>query len=341
MKNDGTTNWGKEEGAGTTGDNSGNGGVSENTRIRLAARNARSEGLQKGALTTGLISLVILIAAAFTAYYLYKGAKERQIAVMENQQKMFSEQLTSRDSVIGEWIATFDEIEKNLSMVKEKENIITIKSNDGELSKNRKDQILKDIEYINALLDQNKQKIASLNAQLRKSGGTIKVLEEKIAELEETMKTKEAEIAELKTTLTQKDFEINELNTRVSDQELAIAQKEQTINNQTEEMHKAFYTTGTYKELKTKGLVTKEGGFIGMGRKEQLIGTFSENTFQKIDITQVKSIPLNTKSAKLITDHPATSYEMIRDKDNKIASLEIKNPDEFWKISKYAVVEVK
>jgi len=32
---------------------------------------------------------------------------------------------------------------------------------------------------------------------------------------------------------------------------------------------------------------------------------------------------------------------MIRDKDNKIASIEIKDPDQFWKISKYAVVEVR
>jgi len=32
---------------------------------------------------------------------------------------------------------------------------------------------------------------------------------------------------------------------------------------------------------------------------------------------------------------------MIRGKDNKIASIEINNPDEFWKISKYAVVEIK
>ena len=233
----------------TASDNTGNGGMSENTRIRLAARNAKNEGVQKGALVSGLIGLIVLLIAVITGYYLYKGAKERQVALMENQEKMFAQQLTSRDSVITQWITSFDEIEKNLSAVKEKENVITIKSGEGELSKNRKEQILSDIEYINTLLDQNKQKIASLTAQLKKSGGTIKVLETKIAELEETMKQRETEIADLKDVLVKKDFEIGQLNTKVSDQQSAITQKDEKISNQIKEINTAFYTSGTFKQL--------------------------------------------------------------------------------------------
>jgi hypothetical protein len=54
----------------------------------------------------------------------------------------------------------------------------------------------------------------------------------------------------------------------------------------------------------------------------------------------MKSIPINSKSAKLISEHPANSYQFIRDKDKKIASIEITDPVQFWKISKYAVVEI-
>ena len=121
---------------------------------------------------------------------------------------------------------TFDQIEKDLATVKEKENIITMKSSDQEFSKDKKQQILKDIEYINALLDQNKKKLASLTAQLKTSGGTIKGLQVKIAELEATMKQRETEIADMKVALVQKDFEINQLNTRMSDAQVAIAQKD-------------------------------------------------------------------------------------------------------------------
>jgi len=50
---------------------------------------------------------------------------------------------------------------------------------------------------------------------------------------------------------------------------------------------------------------------------------------------------VNSKDAKLITSHPSGSYEIIAEGENMIAGIEIKDPDEFWKISRYAVVEIK
>jgi hypothetical protein len=54
----------------------------------------------------------------------------------------------------------------------------------------------------------------------------------------------------------------------------------------------------------------------------------------------MKSIKLNSKSAKLISEHPANSYKFILDKNKKIESMEITDPVQFWKISKYAVLEI-
>ena len=119
-----------------------------------------------------------------------------------------------------------------------------------------------------------------------------------------------------------------------------IAKKDEKISPQAYEMNKAFYTCGTYKELKAKGLLTKEGGFIGLGKTEALTGNFPDNSFVQIDITQFNSIPVNSKGAKLISEHPAGSYEFVRDNDKIIKSIDIKDPALFWKISKYAVVEI-
>ena len=315
--------------------------VNDNAAARNNERKARKEGMKKGILTTVIISFLILVAGGLIVNSMFKNEQKKNVAVVENQKHSFTQLLTSRDSVINEWMLTFDEIEKDLSTVKEKENIITMKSSDQEFSKDKKQQILKDIEYVNTLLDQNKKKIASLTAQLKNSGGTIKGLQVKVAELEASMKQRESEIADLKVALTQKDFEIGQLNTRMSDAQVAIAQKDEKISNQTAEMNKGFVAYGTYKSLKAKGLVSKEGGFLGLGKKESLHEDFSDSLFTQVNISETKSIPVNSKSAKLITDHPTGSYTMIRDKDNKIASIEIKNPQEFWKISKYAVVEIK
>jgi hypothetical protein len=315
--------------------------VNDNAASRNNERKAKKEGMKKGVLTTALIALVLLIVAGFVGNSMLKNEQKKHVAIVENQKRSFTQLVSSRDSVINEWMLTFDEIEKNLATVKEKENIISMKSSDQEFSKDKKQQILKDIEYVNTLLDQNKKKIASLTAQLKNSGGTIKGLQVKIAELEATMKQRETEIADLKVTLTQKDFEIGQLNTKMSDAQVAIAQKDEKITNQTAEMNKGFVAYGTYKSLKAKGLLTKEGGFLGLGKKEALHHDFPDNAFTQVNISETKSIPVNSKSAKLITEHPTSSYELVRDKDNKIASIDIKDPQAFWKISKYAVVEIK
>jgi len=50
-------------------------------------------------------------------------------------------------------------------------------------------------------------------------------------------------------------------------------------------------------------------------------------------------IPIETRKAKLLTVHPAGTYEFKDLNDDKqIDILEIKNPKEFWKTSRYLVV---
>ncbi|MBK7711005.1 MAG: hypothetical protein IPJ37_08690 [Bacteroidales bacterium] len=68
--------------------------------------------------------------------------------------------------MIGEWINTFDDIEKNIALIKDKEHIISINASNTEFAKDKRQQVLDDIKYINTLLEQNKQKIAALNSQL-------------------------------------------------------------------------------------------------------------------------------------------------------------------------------
>jgi hypothetical protein len=300
----------------------------------------RQEAVKKAVVTTSVIGFVVVLIAVIIAYMIYNRDHKDLLSQMAAQKNSYTELLTSRDSSIGEWVTTFGEIEKNIALIKEKEHIISTNSSTGELSRNNKQQILDDIKYINTLLDQNKKKIASLNSQLNKSGGTIKGLQSTIAGLEASVKQSESDIAELKADLLKKKFEIEQLNTEKTELQGTIVQKDEKINTQTFEMNKAFFACGTFKELKAKGLLTKEGGFIGLGKTKTIAASFPDSVFTQIDLTVTKSIAVNSKSAKLISEHPANSYQFIRDKDKKIESIEITDPAQFWKISKYAVVEI-
>jgi hypothetical protein len=308
--------------------------------IRDNENRIRQEGIKKGVLITAIIGFLLVLITGIIGYSLYNRNQKMLLGQMETQQYSYTNQLTTRDSVINTWVSSFVDIEKNIALIKEKEHIISINSSKTELTADKRQQIVEDIKYINTLLEQNKQKIASLNSQLGKSGGTIKVLQGKIAELEASVKQSESDITEMKATLVSKNFEIETLNTQNSDLHVAIVQKDEKIDTQTFEMNKAFFACGTYKQLKAKGLLTKEGGFIGLGKTKSLASSFSDSSFEQIDLTVTKSIPVNSKNAKLISEHPANSYQFIRDKDKKIESIEITDPAMFWKISKYAVVEL-
>ena len=318
----------------------GNGGSANSDKyVKRVEQVAKKEGIAKGARITALISIVVLIAVAVIFFSKYKHEQTELTGLMENQKSSYTVMLNSRDSTINEWMITFDQIEKGLQAIREKEKIISINANDKEFSKEKKEQVLEDIKYINSMLDQNKKKIASLTEQLKRSGGTIKSLQVKIIELEASIKQNEQEVSELKLSLTDKNFKIDQLNTRMTDMQSTINQKDETIVSQIAELNKAFITTGTFKELRAKGVESKEGGFLGLGKKKSLIENFPDSSFTQIDITKTKTIQVNAKKAKLITEHPKGSYEMVMDND-KIAYVDIIDPEQFWKISKYAVVEV-
>jgi len=312
----------------------------ENSVVKNKLRSAKKEGTTRGALISGIIALVILIASGIFVYSFIRKEQKEQLVQLENQRNTFTKEVNERDSVINDWLMTFDQIERDLSLIKQKENILTVESSGSEFSKDRRNQMLEDIQYLNKLLDDNKNKITSLSAQLKNSGGTIKGLQARVETLETTVKQYESDIAMLQETVTQKNLQIGELNTQMTALEETVSRKDKELGNQTLMLNEAFLTSGTFKELRDKGIVSKEGGFLGMGRTESLTGTINDTMFNKIDVREIRTIPINSKNAKLITEHPSDSYTMVPEGDNRIAYLEIKDPDQFWRISRYAVVEL-
>ena len=64
------------------------------------------------------------------------------------------------------------------------------------------------------------------------------------------------------------------------------------------------------------------------------------NYFTKIDIRKVNVIPLESRYAELLTNHPANSYSLLKDSKGEY-TLRITDAAKFWSVSKYLVVRVK
>lgn len=229
----------------------------------------------------------------------------------------------------------------DLRLLMFREDMLNLESMNPEISKDKKEEILKEIQLVRDLIDQNRKKLSSMNRQLRNSEIKIAGLQARIDSLSAHIAQSDKYMAELKMELVDRNFEIGQLNEKVSSLEVAMVDSSNKISRQTLEMNKAYVVSGTYKDLKEKGVLVKEGGVMGLGRKESLQENFKdEGLFTRVDISKTRTIQVNSKDAKLVTEHPAHSYELVKDGSDKIAYIEIKDPDAFWKISRYAVVEV-
>ncbi len=127
--------------------------------------------------------------------------------------------------------------------------------------------------------------------------------------------------------------------TQLKDSIIVINHQRSEISAMRNEINTVYYAIGTMKELKSNGIITKEGGFIGIGRTANVKQDFNVSYFTEANLTQLKAIPLNAKFAKLLTSHPSDSYKISGNK--KVDSLYINNASSFWSESKYLVIIVK
>ncbi len=256
---------------------------------------------------------------------------------------------SSRDSLENALVTTLDEINQNLDKIRAKQNIITSSSNGSE-SISKKQEIIANIQAINALIEDNQAKIAKLEEQARKLGKEKSAMARIAAQTKFRITRQEDEIAMLKDQLADASYKVEDLNKRVQNMQMTndtlTGQKNEltaTNSKMDKDLNKAWFMYGTYKELKDKDLIEKKGGVLGIGKKEVLSNAFYRNkaSFTEVDIRDTKTIPIQGKKPKLITFHPANSYQLQENKDTEYANLNITNPEEFWSSSRYLVVEVR
>jgi predicted nucleic acid-binding Zn-ribbon protein len=239
-----------------------------------------------------------------------------------------SGQLTEKEQALQEFVNSFNEIQENLNAIKEKEKIVSANSQSGDV-KSKEETIKEDIQAIYDLMSKNKNRINSLSKKLKNANSKIKGLEEMIASLQAQIDAKDGEISDLKSQLEAKNIELSNIV-------MTLENIEAESEAKTEKMNTVFYAFGTSKELKEKNVITKEGGFIGLGKSTKVKDDFNKDYFTKIDAAQVTSINIGAKKAKVITNHPSSSYKLVGDKT--VEKIEITNPDEFWSTSKYLVI---
>ena len=282
--------------------------------------------------------LVGVMAAALLAACERGPSPEELAAKAENER--LTNDLQGRDSLISEMTRSFDEIETNIRMMDDRAHILANSTSEAQLDMKKKDKIVRDLQLMNGLMKESRDRIKELTERLDRSKIDAKGLRTKLNELDLQLAQRDSMITNMKDGLLARDFRIEQINANLDSIELVVAKREAVIDQQITELNKAYYVMGTEEELEAKGVLTQEGGFIGIGKHAELNGEAQTANFTLTDVRDLRRIPVKARKAKLVTEHPAKSYEMVEEND-MIAYLEIKDADAFWKLSKYAVVEVK
>lgn len=295
---------------------------------------------------TKLKSTIFSTAMTVTAITFFvscqQQTKSERIIALQNSNDSLSSVIYERDSLMNDMMETFTQIESDLAFIREQRNMISVTTDNRDLQKSRQDQIVQDVKDLAVLLEESRVRLASLESKLKASGAKISSLEKRIVELSADLDARNSEILALTQELEKKNYEVGVLNEQIQTMEIARVEQDKILrskDSEIDEFNKAYFAMGTSKELIEKGLVSKEGGFLGIGKTKSLSPSAKNELFETLDIRETTSLPVQADKAKLISEHPFGSYEFVKENE-KITALAINNPKEFYKFSKYVIVEI-
>lgn len=308
----------------------------------------------KTSIKPGAKTLIVSFAflAIIIAGLIIFNNNQSHIQKLNSEKTELGQVLHERDSIVSDLLSAFDTIENNLTFINEKRSKLVVENSENRLSKN--ESLIADIRLMNTMLEESSIKIEELDKKLNSSGIQLQSFKNKIAELQKNIEQQNTQIAEFKNHFEEQNTklayfknqnenlqsEVVSMRDSVNKKQQIIVEKEEIIVQKINELNKGFFASGTYKELQNNGILLKKGGFLGIGKNKILQNNFNQDSFTQIDISENKVIPLHARKVNLISDHPLNSYRFIEE-DGLITKLEIEAPEDFWKISNYAVIEVK
>jgi chromosome segregation ATPase len=258
----------------------------------------------------------------------YKALEQEKDSLLLEEQK--------KTAQLNQVMSVINLIEENFEQIRESENYVNLQTTQEPMNDESMQRVLDNLELIKNSLTNNRKQIQSLRRQLAKSKSSTRDLNKIIERLNKQIEEHTQVITKLREDLALKDIRIaeldqlvTELNSNLSDLQDDVTEKENTILVQESQLNKVFYVFGTRKELKAQNIFTRNG---------LLEEGFNKSYFLEADARKLTEIALYSKKARLLTNHPASSYTL--EMENEYLVLRITNPTKFWEISHYLVIEV-
>ena len=280
----------------------------------------------------------IIISSAITAMMLSCGGSN--VKEQQSLEELTKQELATALAERDELLSLVKEVSNSLKQIKQIENYMTIASAGQSEQKWQQARILSDIKALKSHIQQRKEHLARLESRLHDSTINNKDLQETIEALRVQTDSQIEEIESLNRKLMAANEQIGALNDAVDSLNTTVSavrderdSARQTSVRLENELNTCFYVIATNSQLKRHNII--ESGFL---RKTRLMkGDYDKTFFVMSDKRTLDTLSLDTDKAKILTNHPETSYEIIESNGNKI--IRIKDRDQFWSLSNYLVVQ--
>ena len=281
-----------------------------------------------------IITVSMLLATAFTSCVVSSSKYEALQAERDSLANVAATVTTDFESSLR----TINEIEMALQTVREAEGIMMMENQEGNSS-----YAEAQIEAIDRTIQQNKAKIAELEQQLAAAGSKSKELNTTINRLKNELNEKDTYINNLREELNISKAQVAELsesvenlNANIDNLNVQNAKQQATISQQDVALNTVYYIVATAEKLAANHMINQGGLFSS----DQVTGDIDMSMMTMADKRNLKVLPLNSRKAKILTNHPESSYQLTKD-DDKNLSLVIVDPNAFWSISNYLIISIK
>ena len=164
--------------------------------------------------------------------------------------------LSQSDESLNTFADDFRDIQRNLDSVAHRQNIITRSTmGKSEISKSAKESINDNIAAINNLMDENRKLISELNKKLGRSNAKMSKFEKMIGSLNDQIANKDRDLSDLNNQLGGLNMQVAQLRVSVDTLTSLNTMQSGKIDEQTKELHTAYYVIDKRKNLEDKKVV--------------------------------------------------------------------------------------
>jgi len=239
----------------------------------------------------------------------------------------------TQDSMLIKVLSLFSDIQTNFNSMKgRKEKMFQYaREADEEMLEDIKKNFSSYVKYISILLTENRRKLEEFKLVLAQRNIKVASLESTIITMENELSIRNNEVRLLKKALSDKDAEFSLLENVVAAMNDEFKNMGTVIKQQQEQLNMAWYCVTDKKTLLSGALISKKGKVLSI----------DASLVTKIDIQKDREILIQAKRYELLTTHPPDSYQIIQSGGGYVEKLQILDPQAFWSICKYCVIQVR